>query len=75
MAQYRDDKNMKKAAPAQNPTQNPAPNGETQIPVDGFQQVLEMLKIADPEFRDSLLRRLAARDRQLAQDLRRDLGI
>ena len=48
---------------------------EKQIEVDGFQQVLEMLKIADPEFRESLLKRLAARDRELAQTLRQDLGI
>ena len=46
---------------------------EKQIPVDGFQQVLEMLKIADPAFRESLLKRLAARDRDLARNLRRDL--
>ena len=48
---------------------------EKQIEVDGFQQVLEMLKIADPEFRESLLKRLAARDRELAKTLRQDLGI
>ena len=49
--------------------------GEPQIAVDGFRQVLEMLRIADPAFRESLLKRLAQRDRQLAADLRRDLGI
>jgi hypothetical protein len=49
-------------------------NGEAQIAVDGFQQVLEMLRIADPAFRESLLKRIAARDRQLANDLRRDLS-
>ncbi len=43
------------------------------IAINGFQQVLEMLKIADPAFRESLLRRLAARDRDLAHSLRRDL--
>jgi hypothetical protein len=48
--------------------------GEEQIRIDGFQQVLEMLKIADPEFRESLLARLATRDRQLANNLRRDLA-
>ena len=46
---------------------------EQQISVDGFQQVLEMLKIADPAFRESLLRRLAARDRNLANELRREM--
>jgi hypothetical protein len=46
---------------------------EAPIPVDGFQQVLEMLRIADPAFRESLLRRLAARDARLARELRADL--
>jgi hypothetical protein len=46
-----------------------------QIAVDGFQQVIEMLKIADPAFRESLLNRLAARDRELAKQLRADLEI
>lgn len=48
--------------------------GEPQVSVDGFQQVLEMLKIADPAFRESLLKRLAQRDRDLANELRRDLA-
>jgi hypothetical protein len=52
-----------------------AAKNETPIPVDGFQQVLEMLQIADPAFRESLLRRLAARDRDLARSLRESLGI
>ena len=43
------------------------------IPINGFQQVLEMLKIADPEFRESLLKRLAHKDKKLAHSLRRDL--
>lgn len=57
-------------------TQTNAKNkSEGQVAVDGFQQVLDMLKMADPSFRESLLKRLAARDGQLARDLRRDLGI
>jgi len=61
------------------PPQNEMPQDQAQadsqqrVPFDGFKQVLEMLRIADPEFRESLLRRLAARDRELAQSLRRDL--
>jgi len=46
---------------------------ENSIRVDGFEQVLAMLKIADSEFRESLLRRLAARDKQLAASLMREL--
>jgi len=48
---------------------------EAQIRIDGFAQVLEMLKIADPEFRTSLLRRLSQRDPELALQLRKSLGI
>ncbi len=48
---------------------------EDAIPVDGYQQVLEMLRIADPAFRDSLLRRIAARDRGLAMELKRQIEI
>jgi hypothetical protein len=47
--------------------------GEQPVAVDGFQQILDMLKIADPAFRESLLKRLAARDLNLARNLRRDL--
>jgi hypothetical protein len=50
------------------------PEGEPQIAVDGFRQVLEMLKVADTTFRESLLKRIAARDRRLAADLRRELA-
>jgi hypothetical protein len=48
--------------------------GEVGVAVDGFKQILEMLRIADPGFRESLLSRIAARDRSLAQNLRRDLA-
>ncbi len=49
-------------------TQKDAP-----IKVDGFGQVLEMLKAADPEFRESLLRRIAQRDRRLSENLREQI--
>jgi hypothetical protein len=55
------------------PAGNPEQEVEPQVAVDGFNQVLEMLRIADPVFRESLLKRLAARDRQLAANLRREL--
>ena len=38
--------------------------------IDGLGQVKEMLREADPEFRETLLRNLAARDPRLAQELR-----
>jgi hypothetical protein len=51
-----------------------APESQEPVQVDGLNQVLEMLKIADPAFRESLLTRLANRDRELARTLRRDLA-
>lgn len=59
----------------ENQGQTETKTGEERISVDGFRQVLEMLKIADPAFRESLLKRLASRDRELARSLREDLGI
>ena len=68
----------------QNPQKNPVndPTGATaasgpndeRIPVNGFNQILEMLKVADPAFRESLLRRIAVKDRNLAETLRQDLA-
>ena len=55
------------------PQADPGLSPEAGIRVDGFDQVLAMLKIADAEFRDSLLRRLAARDKELATSLLREL--
>jgi hypothetical protein len=42
--------------------------------VDGLEQVFQMLKIADPAFRESLLQRLSARDGELARTLRKRLA-
>lgn len=50
-----------------------APAGEEQIRVNGYAQVLEMLQIADADFRESLLKRLAQRDPALARSLRTHL--
>ena len=44
---------------------------EAGVKIDGLQQVVELLKYADPAFRDSLLKRLAQRDPQLAHNLRK----
>jgi len=64
---------MKKYPPSPEKNQTPKSAEEKLIPVDGFKQVLDMLKIADPAFRESLLKRLAQRDAALANSLRRDL--
>ena len=44
-------------------------NKETHIPFDGFANVIEMLKYADNEFRERILRNIAGKDRALAQKL------
>ena len=48
-------------------------NKEEMIRVDGRRQVLEMLRAADPAFREVLLRGIEKRDPYLARELRREL--
>ena len=48
-------------------------NQEVMIPVDGRGQVLDILRTADPAFRESLLRGIEKRDAQLAKELREAL--
>ncbi len=59
-----------KTAAAQAPQAEESSEG---FRVDGFDQVLQMLRAADADFRESLLRRLAQRDPRLVASLRRDL--
>jgi hypothetical protein len=44
---------------------------ESTLKVNGLEQVIELLRHADPAFRNSLLRRLQSRDPALAQKLLR----
>ena len=46
---------------------------ENMIRVDGRGQVLDMLRAADPEFREMLLRGIEKRDKELARELRAQL--
>jgi len=39
--------------------------------INGMQQVIDLLRHADPAFRESLLRRLSQRDPNLVQNLRK----
>jgi hypothetical protein len=39
--------------------------------VNGLQQVVDLLRSADPAFRESLIKRLTQRDPQLAMNLRK----
>ena len=51
----------------------PVPATDNSIRINGFAQVVDLLKTADPQFRASLLQRIAARDYHLAFNLQRDL--
>jgi hypothetical protein len=54
----------------QNPIQSKGPLEEG-VKINGLEQVIEMLRFADPAFRESLLKRLMARDPKLATSLRK----
>lgn len=47
---------------------------EENIRIDGFGQVIAMLQVADASFRESLLRRLAQKDPELALKIKRQLS-
>ena len=50
--------------------QDAAPKKEGEgVRVNGFQQVIDLLKTADPEFRESLLRRMMRQDPTMAAQL------
>lgn len=67
-------RNTYNAAPSKAPQGNStnSPN-EEMIRVDGRGQVLDMLRVADPEFREIILRGIEKRDARLARELRRAL--
>ena len=54
---------------------NGSADGKTEemVRIDGREQVLAMLRAADPDFREVLLRGLEKRDARLARELRREL--
>lgn len=49
------------------------PAREQMIRVDGRGQVIDMLRAADPQYREYLLRLIEKRDPRLARELRREL--
>ena len=53
---------------------NSASSPEDMVRVDGRGQVLEMLRTADPTFRETILRGIESRDPNLARELRRRLA-
>ncbi len=50
--------------------QNQPAQEEQKIRLYGFEQVVQVLLTFDMRYREQMLTRIAARDRQLAQDLR-----
>jgi hypothetical protein len=56
------------------PATNPGETAEAAIPVDGFGQVISLLQVADPAFRESLIGRIAAKDPVLARQIRAALS-
>ncbi len=52
------------------PRDSTAKDVEKSVKVDGFQQIVDMLCVADDAFRESLLGRIEMRDFRLAQMLR-----
>jgi hypothetical protein len=63
---------QKTIAPAE-PLRNPEEKKEEGVKINGFGQVLEMLKVADPEFRISLLKRMYQADPRTARLLHKEL--
>ncbi len=72
MAQYKP--NLPPATNKATPTAPEGPTAENRVRINGMQQVLDMLQVADPAFRESLLQRIGQRDRELARNLRARLG-
>ncbi len=54
-------------APAEN-------DGEKKVRINGMQQIVDMLQVADRDFRESLLKRVTARNPNLGAQLRTRLG-
>lgn len=46
---------------------------EKLIPMDGFQQILDMMEVADASFREVLMKNLQRKNPQLAHEIRRHL--
>ncbi len=72
-ASRRDYDKNKNSTPKNQEPEDKGATDEQGIHINGFAQVVAMLEVADPQFRESLLRRLAQRDPRLARSLRNDL--
>lgn len=52
----------------------PTEGTDAPVKVDGFGQVIALLEVADASFRESLINRIAAKDPQLARQIRATLA-
>jgi len=68
MSSFTDPKN------ARTPNPTSADAKEAPVKVDGFGQVIALLEVADASFRESLINRIAAKDPQLARQIRATLA-
>ena len=69
---FNDTENLRRSSAKEAPQSSE--KKEENIRIDGFGQVIAMLQVADAAFRESLLRRLAQKDPELALKLKRQLG-
>lgn len=69
MKEYQSERNNLKANLNAENMDSLDPN-ETPIRVNGKQQIIDMLRYADPQFRETILRVLEKRDPRLARELR-----
>jgi hypothetical protein len=64
----------KNARNPMNPPPADATGKDAPVKVDGFGQVIALLEVADEGFRESLINRIAAKDPQLARQIRATLA-
>jgi hypothetical protein len=72
MSSYTDPKNAPRSMNP--PTAEAGTAKEAPIKVDGFGQVIALLEVADDSFRESLINRIAAKDPNLARQIRATLS-
>jgi hypothetical protein len=61
-------------SPAPQTNERPKEGEKKGVRINGFQQVIDLLRAADPEFRVSLLRRIIVQDPHLGKSIQADLS-
>jgi hypothetical protein len=72
MSSFADPKNTPRTTAM--PASESTTGKDAPIKVDGFGQVIALLEVADASFRESLINRIAAKDPQLARQIRATLS-